>query len=76
MQRTPSFFEGVSTDAVEAVLADFARRDFDAGAVILAEGDYRAEMYVLSAGSADVVLVDRKRRRERREQHPSRRDDR
>jgi len=60
MQRTPSFFEGVSTDAVEAVLADVARRDFDAGAVILAEGDYRAEMYVLSAGSADVVLVDRK----------------
>jgi hypothetical protein len=36
MQRTPSFFEGVSTDAVEAVLAEFARRDFDAGALILA----------------------------------------
>jgi NTE family protein len=60
MQRTPSFFEGVSNDAVEAVLAGFARRRFEAGAVILAEGDYRAEMYVLRSGAADVVLADRK----------------
>jgi NTE family protein len=60
MQRTPSFWEGVSIDAVEAALAGLARQRFEAGAVILAEGDYRGEMYVLRAGTADVVLVDRK----------------
>ena len=60
MQHTPSFFEGGSTDAVEAALAGLARRRFEAGAVILAEGDCRAEMYVLREGVANVVLVDRK----------------
>src|SRR6266498_1590198 len=60
MQRTPSFFEGISPDAVEAALGGLERQRFAAGAAILAEGDYRGEMYVLRAGSADVVLVDRK----------------
>ncbi len=60
MQRTPSLWEGVSVDAVEAALAGLARQRFQAGTVIVAEGDYPAEMYVLRAGTADVVLVDRK----------------
>ncbi len=41
------------------MLAGLARQRFPAGAVILAEGDYRREMYVLSAGIAEVVLQDR-----------------
>jgi NTE family protein len=60
MQRTPSLWEGVSVDAVEAALVGLARQRFPAGTVILAEGDYPAEMYVLRSGTADVLLVDRK----------------
>jgi NTE family protein len=60
MQTPPSFFEGISAEAVEAALAGLERRRFPAGAVIVAEGDYLEEMYVLRAGTADVVLVDRK----------------
>ena len=60
MQRMPSFWEGVPLDVVEAALAGLARQRFQAGTVIVAEGDYPAEMYVLRAGTADVVLVDRK----------------
>ena len=60
MQRPPSFFEGVAADALDAALAKLEVRRFSAGAVIIAEGDYRGEMYVLRSGTADVVLVDRK----------------
>jgi NTE family protein len=60
MRATRSFFEGVPPDAAEAALATLDRRRFPAGTVIVAEGDYRDEMYVLREGTADVVLVDRK----------------
>ena len=59
MRGTPSFFAGVSADAVEAALAGLARRPFGAGSVILAAGDSRGEMYVLREGSAEVVLTNR-----------------
>jgi NTE family protein len=55
-----SFFEGVPPDAVEAALATLERRRFPAGAVIVAEGEFREEMYVLCEGTADVILVDRR----------------
>ena len=60
MQSPPAFFDGVAPEALEAALAGFESRRFPAGAIILAEGDYREEMYVLREGSAHVVLVDRK----------------
>ena len=60
MGATRSFFEGVPPDAAEAALATLDRRRFAAGTVIVAEGDYLEEMYVLREGTADVVLVDRK----------------
>jgi CRP-like cAMP-binding protein len=60
MGATRSFFEGVPLDAAEAALATLDRRRFPAGTVIVAEGDYLEEMYVLREGTADVVLVDRK----------------
>jgi len=59
MPQTPPFFAGVPTAEVEALLSGLARRRFPAGAVVLAEGDYRGEMYVLSEGTAEVVLTDR-----------------
>jgi NTE family protein len=59
MRGTPSFFEGVSTDAVEASLAGLARRRFGAGSVVLAAGDSPGEMYVLREGTAEVVLAGR-----------------
>jgi NTE family protein len=55
-----SFFEGVPPDAVEAALATLERRRFPAGAVVVAEGEFREEMYVLCEGTADVILVDRR----------------
>jgi NTE family protein len=60
MQRPPSLFEGVAADALDAALAGLELRRFSAGAVIIAEGDYGGEMYVLRSGTADVLLVDRK----------------
>jgi predicted acylesterase/phospholipase RssA/CRP-like cAMP-binding protein len=60
MRSPPAFFDGVAPEALEAALAALEWRRFPAGAIILAEGDYREEMYVLRAGSAHVVLVDRK----------------
>jgi CRP-like cAMP-binding protein len=59
MQPTPSFFEGVSTAVLDAALHQVERRHLRSGSVILAEGDVPSEMYVLAAGSAEVVLVDR-----------------
>ena len=59
MRGTPSFFGGLSADAVEAALAGLARRRFEAGSVIIAEGDSRGEMYVLRRGTAEVVLAGR-----------------
>jgi NTE family protein len=60
MRPTRSFFEGVPPDAVEAALAALERRRFPVGAVIVAEGEFREEMYVLCEGTADVILVDRR----------------
>ena len=60
MRATRSFFEGVPPDAAEAALETLDRRRFPAGTVIVAEGDYREEMYVLREGTAHIVLVDRK----------------
>ena len=60
MRATRSFFEEVPSDAVEAALATLERRRFPAGAVIVAEGEFREEMYVLCEGTADVILVDRR----------------
>jgi CRP-like cAMP-binding protein len=60
MQPRQAFFEGVPHAAVEAALVGLEQRRFPDGAIIIAEGDYRQEMYVLREGSAHVVLVDRK----------------
>lgn len=59
MRPTPSFFEGVSDDLLDAASARLERRLFPAGSLILAEGDRRSEMYVLASGCAEALLVDR-----------------
>ena len=59
MRATRAFFEGVPPDAAEAALATLDRRRFAAGTVLVAEGEYRDEMYVLCKGTADVILADR-----------------
>ena len=51
MRATRSFFERVPPDAAEAALATLDRRRFAVGTVIVAEGDYLEEMYVLREGT-------------------------
>lgn len=54
-----SFFDGIDDAEVAAAVAHFARRAFPAGTVLLAEGDAPGVMYVLRAGTADVLIADR-----------------
>lgn len=58
MRQQRSLFEGIAASDLEEALRGLEVRQFAAGAVIVAEGDYLEEMYVLREGAADVVLVD------------------
>src|SRR5688500_2716128 len=56
---TPTFFQGLSDDERARLLEPLERRQFAAGATVLAEGDSPREMYVVESGSADVYIADR-----------------
>ncbi len=58
MTRSP-LFEGIATAELEAALSGLERRRLDRGAVLAAEGDYLAEMYVLRSGSAEIAVRGR-----------------
>jgi NTE family protein len=49
-------FDGIQGSELESALSGFERRKLRKGAVLAAEGDYLAEMYVLRSGTADVAV--------------------
>jgi NTE family protein len=53
------FFEGLTPEELALVLAQFEHRHFPAGTNLLQEGDNPAELYVIQAGTAEVLVVDR-----------------
>lgn len=56
MRRT-LFFEGVEEAALEAALAGTERRILPRGTLVVSEGDYLDEMYVVVSGSAEVAIT-------------------
>jgi NTE family protein len=54
-----SFFEGLSASECSLVLSGLERRRFQAGSVVMVEGDRPRDMYVVEAGMADVFVADR-----------------
>lgn len=59
VDTVPSFFQSLSPDEVERVLDSLTRRQFPAGANVLAEGDRPTEMYVVIAGVCGVFVRNR-----------------
>jgi NTE family protein len=55
----PSFFQSLSQDELERMLGSLVRRQFPAGAQVLAEGDRPTEMYVITSGVCGVFVRDR-----------------
>lgn len=55
----PGFLDGLTSAERAQVLDDLERRQFPPGAVVLAEGDVPRELYVVSAGTADIFITDR-----------------
>ncbi len=64
-EHEPSFFDGLSADALESVLGRLEGRQFPAGSTVLAEGDAPREIYVIQGGAADVFITDRYNREHR-----------
>lgn len=54
-----SFFDGLDASEIDEAVAHFGHRAFPDGTVLLAEGDAPGVMYVLRAGTADVLISDR-----------------
>jgi NTE family protein len=59
MTGTPAVFEGIASEELEHLLGELPRRRFDAGCVLIAEGDCPREMYITQSGWADVLVADR-----------------
>jgi NTE family protein len=59
MTRTPAVFDGIASDELEQLLGELPRRRFEAGCVLIAEGDTPREMYITQSGWADVLVADR-----------------
>jgi NTE family protein len=55
----PSFFQSLSAEDLERMQAMLPRRQFAAGATLLAEGERPTEMYVITAGVCAVFVRDR-----------------
>jgi CRP-like cAMP-binding protein len=53
--ETPSFFEGLSADAVAEILAGLETRRFPAGTIVVAEGDSPRQLYLVESGTAEVL---------------------
>jgi NTE family protein len=54
-----SLFEGIPSMELDSALSGLERRRVGKGAVLAAEGDYLAEMYVLRSGSAEIAVCGR-----------------
>jgi NTE family protein len=54
-----SFFEGLGDQERALVLDGLQRRRFQAGSIVMIEGDRPREMYVVEAGLADIFVADR-----------------
>lgn len=61
--RQALFFEGVDEADLDAVLAGAERRILPGGTLVVSEGDYLEEMYVVVSGSADVSVTTEDGRR-------------
>jgi NTE family protein len=59
MTGIPAVFEGIASDELEQLLGELPRRRFEAGCVVIAEGDTPREMYITQSGWADVLVADR-----------------
>lgn len=57
--QSTSFFDGLSAHELEQALGRLVQRRFPAGSVLLAEGDRSSLMYVIRAGTADILIRDR-----------------
>jgi CRP-like cAMP-binding protein len=53
-------FDGVPPDAVERSLRYLERRHFPSGTVVITEGDRVHGMYIVEAGTADVLVAERR----------------
>ncbi len=56
----PSFFEGVPTEELEAILRRLERRRYPAHSIVIAEGDRPRDIFIAQSGSADVFVTDRR----------------
>lgn len=54
--RNPGLFEGLSSEAFAPLLGQLPRRQFQAGARVIAEGDFLGEMYIVVSGVAEVFM--------------------
>ena len=52
-------FEGLDDEAVADILSGLERRVFQPQSLVIAEGDTTHELYVIDAGSAEVIVRDR-----------------
>ena len=58
--HAPSLLDGLSADERAFVLGSMERRRFEAGAVVIAEGDMLRELLIVDAGTADVSMSDQR----------------
>jgi NTE family protein len=56
---SPSVFDGIPPDELKDFLGQLEVRRYPPGAVVVAEGDHPREMYLIRAGTAEVILADR-----------------
>ena len=58
MEVGTTFFTGLTAAEIASAVDSLERRHFEAGTVLMAEGDIPGEMYVLNTGSAEVLVED------------------
>ena len=58
MSDAPKLFAGLGPAEIDSILRVAGRKSFPAGATVLAEGDSPPGLYLVSVGSADVVVLD------------------
>lgn len=52
-------FDGLGDEVVADIFSGLERRTFQAGSLVIAEGDTTHELYVIAAGEAEVIVRDR-----------------
>lgn len=56
----PTFFDGLPPGELKEVLAELEHRRYDAGDVLIAEGDKPHEILIVQQGHAEVFVADRR----------------